>query len=170
MIEDNAFEVPNRLIENRARNLLNDFAHDMQHRGVDLKQLDPQFIEMAYGNMRNQAERDVRGAMLLDKVAEIEKVEVTDAEVNEEIQKLADYYRASVEEISESLEKQGGGVGNIRGDLKTRKAIEVIVAKAKISKGEWIDESLAQPETVEKPKKAAKKKAPAKQAAKKISA
>ncbi len=167
LIEDNSFEVPNTLIENQARNLLNNFAQDMQQRGIDLKTIESQFIEMAYGNMRQQAERDVRGAMLLDRVAEIEKVDVADAEVDEEIQKMADYYRATAVEIRESLEKQGGGVENIRNNLKTRKAIEAVVAKAKVKEGEWIDESLAQSDAVEKPKKAAKKKEPAKKAAKK---
>lgn len=159
LIEDNSFEIPNVLIENQARNLLNNFAQDMQQRGIDLNQVESQFIEMAYGNMRQQAERDVRGAMLLDKVAEIEKVNVAEAEVDEEIQKMADYYRSSADEIRESLEKQSGGVENIRNNLKTRKAIEAIIAKANVSKGEWVDESLAQPETAEKAVKAAKKKA-----------
>ncbi len=167
LIEDNSFEVPGVLIENQARNLLNDFARDMQQRGVDLNQIESQFIEMAYGNMRQQAERDVRGAMLLDKVAELEKIEVADADVDEEIGKMAAYYRATADDIRESLEKQGGGIDNIRGNLKNRKAIEAVVAKAKVTNGEWIDESVAQPETAEKPKKAAKKKEPAKKAAKK---
>ncbi len=167
LIEDNSFEVPNVLIENQARNLLNNFAQDMQQRGVDLNQVEAQFIEMAYGNMKQQAERDVRGAMLLDKVAEMAKVEVADAEVDEEINKMAEYYRATPEEIRDSLEKQGGGVDNIRNNLKTRKAIEAVIEKAKITKGEWVDESLAQPEAAEKPKKATKKKEPAKKAAKK---
>ncbi len=159
LIEDNSFEVPNTLIENQARNLLNNFAQDMQQRGVDLNQVEPQFIEMAYGNMRQQAERDVRGAMLLDKVAEIEKVDVPETEVDQEIGKMAEYYKASAEEIRGSLEKQGGGVENIRNNLKTRKAIEAVVAKAKVTNGEWVDEMVGQPETAEKPKKVAKKKA-----------
>lgn len=166
LIEDNAFEVPGVLIENQARNLLNNFAQDMQQRGVDLNQVEPQFIEMAYGNMKQQAERDVRGAMLLDKVADMAKVEVAYSEVDEEIAKMAEYYRATPEEIRDSLEKQGGGVDNIRNNLKTRKAIEAVMEKAKITKGEWVDESLAQPEAEEKPKKAAKKKPAAKKAAK----
>ena len=167
LIEDNAFEIPTALIENQARNLLNNFAEDLQQRGVDLSKVESQFVEMAYNNMRTQAERDVRGALLLDKVAKLEKVDVSETEINEEIQKLADYYRASAEEIRESLEKQGGGVENIRNNLKTRKSIEAVIAKAKVTDGEWIDESVGQPETAEKPKKEAKKKAPAKKAAKK---
>ena len=158
LIEDNAFEVPLTLIENQARSLLNNFAQDMQERGIDVDKIEPQFVQMAYTSMRTQAERDVRGAMLLDKVAEIEKVEVAETEVDEEITKMAGYYRSSAEEIRESLEKQGGGVENIRNNLKTRKSIEALIAKAKVTDGEWIDESAIQPGEAEKPKKAAKKK------------
>jgi trigger factor len=166
LIEDNAFEVPNTLIENQARNLLNNFAQDLQQRGVDLKQVEEQFIQMAYSNMRTQAERDVRGAMLLDKVAAMEKVEVADSEVDDEISKMADYYRASVDEIRQSIEKQDGGLDNIHNNLKTRKAIEAVVAKAKITDGEWVDETET-PAAEEKPKKAKAKKEAAKKAAKK---
>ncbi len=167
LIEDNAFEVPNTLIENQARNLLNNFAQDMQQRGLDLNNLDEKFVQMAYGNMRMQAERDVRGAMLLDRVAEIEKVSVSDEEVDAEIATMAEYYRASVDEVRDSMAKQGGGLDNIRNNLKTRKAIEAIVAKAKITEGEWIDETVSEPESDNSPKKAVKKKEPAKKAAKK---
>ena len=165
LIEDNSFEVPNTLIENQARNLLNNFVQDLRQRGADINKLEDDFVQMAYHNMRQQAERDVLGAMLLDKVAEIEKVDVADAEVDAEIDKMAEYYRASADEIRSSLEKQGGGVENIRNNLKTRKAIEAVVAKAKVTDGEWIDENAQPPE--EKPKKAAKPKKPAAKAAKK---
>jgi len=158
LIEENGFEVPNILIENQARNLLNDFARDMQQRGVDLNQIESQFIEMAYTNMRQQAERDVRGAMLLDKVAELEKLSIAESEVEDEITKLAEYYRTSTDEMRESIEKQGG-VENIRNNLKTRKAIEAVIAKTKVTKGEWVDESLAPAEPEKKPKKTAKKAA-----------
>jgi trigger factor len=167
LIENNLFEVPGTLIENQARNLLNNFAQDMQQRGVDLNQVESQFIEMAYGNMRQQAVRDVQGAMLLDRVAEAEKIVVPDSEIDEEIAKLADYYKASSDEIRQSLEKQGGGIENIRNNLQTRKAIEAVISHAKVTEGEWIDETVGQPATEEKPKKAAKKKEPAKKAAKK---
>ena len=165
LIEDNSFEVPSTLIENQARNLLNNFVQDLRQRGADINKLEDDFVQMAYHNMRQQAERDVLGAMLLDKVAEIEKVDVADAEVDAEIDKMAEYYRASADEIRSSLEKQGGGVENIRNNLKTRKAIEAVVAKAKVTDGEWIDENAQPPE--EKPKKAAKPKKPAAKAAKK---
>lgn len=158
LIEINSFEVPGSLIENQARNLLNNFVQDMRQRGADLSSLREDFIQMAYHNMQQQAERDVRGAMLLDKVAELENIEVPDAEVEAEIERMAQYYRSTPDEIRESLQKQGGGVENIRNNLKTRKAIEAVVTKAKIVDGEWVDENLAQAEPDDKPKKAVKKK------------
>src|SRR4029453_16759494 len=38
LIEDNAFEVPNTLVENQARNLLNNFVQDLRQRGGDINQ------------------------------------------------------------------------------------------------------------------------------------
>jgi len=160
LIEDNAFDVPNALLENQSRNLLNDFARDMQSRGVDLAKVESQFVEMAYQNMRQQAERDVRGALLLDKIADAEKLEVSDGEVDDEITKMAEFYRSTPEEVRESIEKQGDSTDGIRNNLKTRKSIEAIIAKAKVTDGEWIDETLAPGEPAEEKK--LKKKASAK--------
>ena len=172
LIEDNSFEVPGTLIENQTRNLLNNFARDLQQRGVDLNSVESNFIEMAYHQMQTQAERDVRGAMLLEKIAEVEKVAVEKQEVDDEIAKMADYYRTTPEELRKSLERQGGE-GTIENNLRTRKSIEALVAKATVVEGDWIDEASAAAEASgaaeadeEKPKKTAKKKAPAKKAAK----
>lgn len=166
-IEKHQFEIPNVLIDSQAKNLLNNFAQDMAQRGVDLNTVQKDFIEMAYSQMRTQAERDVRGAMLLEKVAELENVEVIESEVEEEIQKMADYYRVTPDEVRNSLINQQGGTDNIKNNLRTRKAIEALVAHAKVTEGEWVDESVGQigesqaedVSEVKAEKKAVKKKA-----------
>ncbi|HMS09497.1 MAG TPA: hypothetical protein PKE66_08445, partial [Pyrinomonadaceae bacterium] len=164
LIEQNEFEVPNTLIENQARNLLNNFAQDLQQRGVDLNKVETNFIEMAYSQMRLQAERDVRGAILLERVGDAEGVKVETAEVDEEIGKMAEYYRTEAAEMRKMFETQGG-LANIENNLRTRKAIEALVAVAKVTDGPWVDENQPEAEAAEKeekPKKAAKAKAPAK--------
>jgi trigger factor len=174
LIEGNDFEVPNTLIDIQARNLLNNFAQDLQQRGMDLNKLDESFVRMAYENMRGQAEKDVRGAMLLEKIAELEGVNVTGDEISEEIDRIAQYYGVSPEQVRASLSQQGGE-NNIADRLRSRKAVEALVGKAKVSEGEWIDESQAPAETEteagtetetaseeqaeEKPKKTSSKKA-----------
>jgi trigger factor len=116
--------------------------------------------------MRQQAERDVRGAMLLDRISGLEKLEVTDAEVDDEVAKMAEHYKTTAEEILASMEKQGG-TDTIRHNLRTRKTIETIIAKAKVTEGEWLDENAqpAEPDGDGKPKP--KKKQPSKKTAKK---
>lgn len=142
-IEKHEFEIPEALIDMQARNLLNNFAQDLAQRGVDLSKVENSFVEMAFEQMKTQAERDVRGAMLLEKVAELENVEVTDEEIAEEIQKMADYYRVTAEEVRNSLKNQQNGEANIANNLRTRKAIEAIVENAKIEDGEWVEPNQA---------------------------
>jgi trigger factor len=162
LIEENAFEVPNTLIDSQARTLLNNFARDLQQRGVDLNKVEDEFVKMAYSQMRSQAERDVRGAMLLEKIGELEKIDATDEEVAAEIDEVAQYYRTTADEVRKSFDKNNG-LEQIRNNLKTRKAIEALIAKAKITEGNWVDEKVGEAKvaTEKKPKakKAAKPKA-----------
>ena len=157
LIEENSFEVPATLVENQARNLLNNFAQDLHQRGVDLNRVQSDFINMAFEQMKTQAARDVRGAMLLEKIAEAENVEVIEAEVEEELLRLADQYRSTPEEIRDSLNKQGGE-NTIRNNLRTRKSIEALVAKAKVVEGEWKEPSGESEPADEKPRRPVKAK------------
>ncbi len=141
LIENHQFEIPNTLIDVQARNLLNNFAEDLSRRGVDMNKVEKEFVQMAYNQMRGQAENDVRGAMLLEKIAELENVDVSPDEVSEEIGRMADYYRVAPEEIRESLAKQEGAEENIANSLRTRKSIEALVSHAVVTDGEWIDET-----------------------------
>jgi len=158
LIEKHDFEVPNALIEIQARNLLNNFAQDLSQRGVDLNKIEKDFVEMAYSQMQGQAERDVRGAMLLEKVAELEKVEISTEEVAAELEQMAKYYRTTPEEIRTKLSEQGGEA-NIANSLRTRKAVQALVDNAKITDGEWIDPNRppAEPEEDDKAKVKSKK-------------
>jgi hypothetical protein len=103
--------------------------------------------------------------MLLEKIAEEEKVEVTQDEIDEELGKIADYYRTTAEEIRKSFEKQDG-LDNIKNNLRTRKAIEALVSKAKVVEGPWVDEKTSEP-VVEEEGRTEKKKTAKKTTAKK---
>lgn len=160
LIEDYQFEVPNALVDHQARNLLNNFAQDLQRQGANLDQIGEDFIKMAYEQMRGQAERDVRGALLLEKIAELEKVDVTGDEIAEEINRMASYYHISHEDVRRNL-SQHGGESSVGDRLRSRKAVDVLFEGAKITDGEWVDESQAtadEQETAEEKPKAAKAK------------
>jgi len=148
LIEKNDFEVPNALIESQARRLLNNFAQDLAQRGVDLKEVQQDFIETTYSQMRLQAVRDVRGALLLEKIAEKEGIEITKESVDEEIEKMAEHYQTTVEEFRKNLESQGGEF-SIENNLRTREAVEKLVENSTVTDGEWADENLNPDESAE---------------------
>jgi len=152
------------LVDIQARNLLNNFAQDMAHRGMDMNKVEKDFVQMVYTQMQGQAERDVRGAILLEKVAELEKVEISTEEVAAEIEQMAKYYRTTPEEIRSSLAQQGGEA-NIANSLRTRKAVEALAANAKVTDGEWIDPNQP-PAATEKNKDTEENKEPGKKEAK----
>lgn len=159
LIENHPIEVPQILINIQARSLLENFAQDLSQQGMDLNKMEVDFAKMAYEQMRVQAERDIRGAILLEKVAELEKVEIKPEEIAEEIDKMAAYYRATPEQIRASLSQQGGE-NSIADRLRSRKSVDKLIDKAKITDAEWVDENQPQPEVEEKkPKKKADKKA-----------
>lgn len=150
LIEKHEFEVPAALIDSQAQTLLNNFAQDLSQRGVDLSKVEKEFIENTYEQMKVQAQRDVRGAMLLEKIAESESVDVSDDEVGVEIKQMATHYQVTEDKIIESLEEQGGR-SMIANNLRTRKAVEALVSKAEVADAEWIAESAENNKPEEKP-------------------
>ncbi len=156
LIEGNEFEVPSALIENQAQNLLNNFAQDLAQRGVDLSKVDQGFVESTYQQMKGQAERDVRGAIILEKIAELEKVEIGKAAVDKEVENMAKHYQTTAEEIRKTIEQQGGEA-SIENSLRTREAVEALVKQAKIEDGEWVDESQTTPKKEDASKESEKK-------------
>ncbi len=152
MIESNSFEVPRALVENQTQVLLNEFVQDLRQKGADLSNLDENFLGSLYGQLMQRAEREVRGALLLGKIAELEKISVGPEEVEAEIADIAAYHRVTPEDVRKSLGNEEG-LRQIEHNLKTRKAIEALVGKIKVSEGEWREESelQAEPEETGKP-------------------
>lgn len=146
MVDANPIEVPPTLVNYQAQGLTRQFAGQMEQQGVDMRQADEKVWQMLFQRMLPQAEREVRGALLLDKIAELENIEISDDEINRELEAIAGYSGRSIDEVREALTKQNGSDG-IRERLQNRQAIEVLVANATITDGEWIDENENAPES-----------------------
>jgi trigger factor len=89
--------------------------------------------------VRERAGDDVRGSMLLERVAEAENIEVSDEEVEAEIQSMAEGSRQSVEQVRAALTKQGGE-RSIADRLRNRKALDFLVQHAQVREEEWREE------------------------------
>jgi trigger factor len=96
--------------------------------------------------VRDRAGDDVRGSMLLERVAEAENIEVTQEEIDAEIESIAEGSRQSVEQVRAALTKQGGE-RSIADRLRNRKALDLLVQHAQVREEEWREEAAAsQPE------------------------
>jgi trigger factor len=143
LIERHRFEVPETIVSYQANQILQSMVRDMMARGVD-----PRTQEINWEAMRemvrDRAGDDVRGSMLLERVAEAENIEVSDEEVEAEIQSMAEGSRQSVEQVRAALTKQGGE-RSIADRLRNRKALDFLVQNAKIRDEEWREEPEQQP-------------------------
>ena len=72
--------------------------------------------------MRNDATKRITYRFMLDEIAKLEKIEVTDKEANEEADKLAKQYKVTKDEFL----KQFGGIDMVQYDLEVRKTIELL--------------------------------------------
>ncbi|HYY58888.1 MAG TPA: trigger factor [Pyrinomonadaceae bacterium] len=135
LVEAHPFEVPEMLIEHQTNQLLQSVMRDMMGRGVDPRQQQLNW-DAVRGQLRDQASADVRGSLLLERIADEEQIEVTDEEIEAEINSLAAHSRQSVEEVRAALTKQGGE-RSIADRLRNRKALDLIVENASVSEEEW---------------------------------
>ncbi|MFR3284520.1 MAG: hypothetical protein ACLTR6_09390 [Clostridium fessum] len=81
--------------------------------------------------MRPEAEKRIKTRLVLEKVVEVENVEVSDEKLDEQINEIAASYKlegAKLKEMMGEREKE-----QIREDLKVQAAIDLLVEQAKLA-------------------------------------
>lgn len=137
LLEAHRFEVPESLVNHQTRHRLETVANQMMQRGVDPRNPEINW-EAARDEIKGQAEEDVRSTMLLEKIAEVENIFVSDEEVEAEIDMIATASRQSKEQVRAALTKDGGE-RSIAHRLRNRKALDLLVENARITDAEWTE-------------------------------
>ena len=137
LLDAHQFEVPQSLIDQQTQTRLEGVVRQMMSRGIDPRsqQLD---WERAREELKGQAEEDVRSSILLDKIADTENIDVTDEEIEAEIESIASASRQTKEQVRAALTKNGGE-RSIAHRLRSRKALELLVESANITDAEWTE-------------------------------
>jgi trigger factor len=139
LLETHQFEVPQSMVEHQVNYRLESLVRDLMSRGVDPRDQEVNW-EGAREEMKVQAEADVRGALLLETIADEEKIDVSEEEIEAEIETVARHAQQPIEQVRSVLTKDGGE-RSIAGRLRNRKALDLLVANAKVSDAEWTDET-----------------------------
>lgn len=132
LIEKLQADIPQAMIESQIDSIVQDFGYRIQMQGMTLDQ----YLKMtgtepgAFRAMfREQAERQVKTRLALEKVAELENIAVSDTELDEEYAKMAEQYKMDVEKVKSFVAADA-----LREDLKVSNALELVKKHAKVIK------------------------------------
>ncbi len=137
LLEAHKFEVPESLVNQQTQHRLEAVARQMMQRGIDPRNAEINW-ESARAELQGQAEEDVRATMLLEKIAEVENIGVSDEEFEAEIDAIAAASRQPKLQVRAALTKDGGE-RSIAHRLRNRKALDLLVENARINDAEWTE-------------------------------
>ncbi len=127
----NDIDVPEPLVEQEIDNQMTQFDQQLRAQGMDLatymKYLGKEPSEFR-DDVREEARKKVKTQMIVTAVADQEAFEVTDEEVSEELEKMAQQYGMEKDKLAEMIGAQN--IGMIRGDIKVRKAVDFMYDNA----------------------------------------
>jgi trigger factor len=135
LLEAHKFEVPQSLVDQQTSHRLESVVRDMIGRGIDPRSRDVNW-EGAREELKVQAEEDVRATMLLEQIADEEKITVSDEDVEAEIEAITIASRQPKEQVRAALTKDGGE-RSIAHRLRNRKALDLLIENARITEEEW---------------------------------
>lgn len=125
LVKRNEFEVPDSLVERQIDLRLERGLRALSEQGMkseDLKKMD--FNRMRAGQ-RDQALQEVKASLLLEKVAEQEKIDVGDEEIDREVQALAEHSKQTPEAIRARLTRDGA-LDRIRNRIRHEKTLDFL--------------------------------------------
>jgi trigger factor len=130
LVDAHTFDVPPGMVERELQAMARQQATRMARQGRDVKSFD---IAKFREESRALAEKRVRGLLVLDAIAEKEKVEVSAQEVSSALAVMARTSGQPVEAIKKYYESLDGGLDNLRSSLMQEKTLGLLLSRAKKS-------------------------------------
>ena len=134
VVENAQMELPQPMVDTQAREMVENYARRLQSQGLninDYMKYTGMTPEKLMEQMRPEAEKRIKTRLVLEKVVEVENVEVSDEKLDEQINEIAASYKlegAKLKGMMGEREKE-----QIREDLKVQAAIDLLVEQAKLA-------------------------------------
>ena len=130
IIDNMKGEIPAVMFEHRIDEMVQDFEHRLSSQGMNIE-LYLQYTGMEMESFRKtfaeQAERQVKLRLALEKIVELENVAVSDEEIEAEFAKLAEAYKMEIEKIKMYIAAE-----DLKKDIAVGKAVDLIKSQAVI--------------------------------------
>ena len=131
LIEKMEADIPTPMFDAEVENSLRDYDYRLRMSGLDLTTYTKYTgltLDALREQFRPQAERQVKARLALEKIAELENVEVTEAEIEAEFERAATAYNMPVDQVKASLPAEA-----ITEDLRVSKTVALVREKAVVT-------------------------------------
>ena len=132
IVADAKMDIPEAMIENQVNSMINDFSNNMMQQGLSMEQY-MQFTGMTIDKFKEQVRPDaikrIQSSLVLEQIAKDENIEVSDADVDAEIEKMAASYGMEVDKIKEFI--QDAEKESMKKDIAVQKAVELVMENIK---------------------------------------
>ena len=125
LVKRNDFEVPESLVDRQIDLRLERGLRALAAQGMKMEDMKKMDLPRLRAGQRDQAVQDVKSSLLLERIAEMEKIDVGDDEVNHELEALAHQSKQTPEAVRTRL-TQDGGLDRIRNRIRSEKTLEFL--------------------------------------------
>ncbi len=125
LVKRNEFEVPESLVDRQIDLRLERGLRALAAQGMKMEDLKKMDLPRLRAGQRDQAVQDVKSSLLLERVADLEKIEVGEDELNHEIAALAQQSKQTSEAVRARL-TQDGGLDRIRNRIRSEKTLDFL--------------------------------------------
>lgn len=122
-------EIPQAMIDSEVERMVQEFGNRLRMQGMNLElyyQFSGQTEEALKEQMTEEAQKRVRSQLVLEAIGAAEQVEVSDEDVEQELNALSEVYKQSAEELRRIIESNGTLEG-FKDDLRTKKTVKLLV-------------------------------------------
>jgi trigger factor len=125
LVKRSEFEIPQALIDRQIDLRLERGLRALAAQGMKMEDLKKMDLPRLRAGQRDQAVNDVKSSLLLERIADLEKIEVSDEEVNREVEALAKQSKQTSEAVRARL-TEDGGLDRIRMRIRSEKTLDFL--------------------------------------------
>lgn len=129
--EDVEVEIPNSMVEAQMDRMLNDLNMQLSYQGWSIEQfaeLSGQSMEEIREARREDALNIVKSTLVVEEIAELENVEVSQEDLDKDLEKFAAMYQIDIEKVKKSLQPED--IENISNRIRSEKTVDLILDAA----------------------------------------
>ncbi|MGQ9648322.1 MAG: trigger factor [Thermodesulfobacteriota bacterium] len=131
LLQSNRFDVPESLVEEQARTLVSDTKMRLAAQGADFKNLGIS-EEKLQGEYREMAQKQVRTFLILEKIADQERITVTEEEAEDRLREISERIHQKFDVLKRYYEKNGL-IPEVKAEIMSEKVLNFLLEKANVN-------------------------------------